>query len=281
MDKIYHNEHGVPFMDIEGELRTLGCKHPDPAFCAFPNFDQNFKVLTPAEWQENSMRDAKAPIRNQQQFGSCTGQGTVTTFTIAKRKSAPGDNFDVLSATFIYGQINGGVDQGAMVSDAMVAIRDIGTCFDNQVPYNMIFRQQFPQQAFQIAQRFKAQEAYKLNSWDELCTALSLGVPCASGIAVGRNFVRGQLDNNGVAPLPDAIVGGHCLAHVGLKNLNGVWLVETQNSWGTNWGNQGGFCYLRQEHWSPGYGFPFDCFAIYSVIEDVADTNDSPPDFVA
>jgi hypothetical protein len=281
MDKIYHNEHGVPFMDIKGELRTLGCKLPDPLFSALPNFEERFKVLSPKEWAENTMREAKAPIRNQQQFGSCTGQGTVTAFTIAKKKSAPGDNFEVLSATYIYGQINGGVDQGARVSEAMVAVRDKGTCFDSQVPYNMIYLQQFPPDAAQTANRFRAQETYKLNSWQELCTALSLGIPCASGIAVGNNFVRGQLDRNGVAPLPDAIVGGHCLAHIGLKNINGVWVVETQNSWGTNWGNMGGYCYLKQEHWSPGYGFPFDCFAIYSVIDDIVDTGDYPPDFVA
>lgn len=277
-DKIFHNEYGMPFIDVSGEARSLGCLPPDPNFKALPLFESKFDVLPESKWQENSLRDAKAPIRNQRQYGSCTGQGTVTVFTVAKKKNAPSENFDVLSATFIYGYINHGQDQGARVSDAMMSILQNGTCLDRQVPYNMIFKQQFPQEAFETAKRFKAGEAYKLNSWEELCTALTLGIPCASGIAVGRNFVQGQLQSSGIAPLPDSIVGGHCLAHIGLKQINGIWVVETQNSWGTNWGMDG-YCYLRKEHWSPGYGFPFDCFAIYSVADDTSDTEDSPPVF--
>lgn len=277
-DKIFHNEFGLPFIDVGGEARSLGCLPPDPNFSALPNFEARFEVLPESKWEENSLKDAKPPIRNQRNHGSCTGQGTVSCYTVAKKKMAPSENFEPLSATFIYGHINGGQDQGARVSDAMMAILQIGTCYDKQVPWNMIYKQQFPPGAFETAKRFKAQEAYKLNSFEELCTALTLGIPCASGLAVGRNFTRGELRSDGVAPLPDVIVGGHCLAHLGLTRKNGIWVVETFNSWGKEWG-MNGWCYLTKEHWSPGYGFPFDCFAIYSVADDVADKDDNPPEF--
>jgi hypothetical protein len=222
------------------------------------------------------LREFAPPQRNQSKYGSCVGQATVNAFATAKKKSAPTDKFDLLSATFVYGHINGNRDQGARVGDAVLAITEVGTCFDKQVPTDMIYKSQFPKAAFDTAKRFRALEAYKLKSFEDLCTALSLGVPCVSGIAVGQNFTRGILKANGVAPMPDTIVGGHAMAHLGLKKIDGKFSVDTYNSWGASWG-MNGWCYLQKEHWSPGFGFPFDAFAIYSVIDDSQDEDDSPP----
>ena len=280
MDKIFRNEHGLPFLEVDGEPRFLGCLPPDPLFSALPQFNENFTVLDQSQWVPNSLKGLNPPQRNQGQYGSCTGQSTCNAFTVAKLKAAPTNTFPMLSACYIYGNINGGADQGGRVSDAMMAIRDIGTCYNSEVPDNMIFKSQFPSSASQTALRFKALEIYKLNSFEELCSALSLGIPCVSGIAVGRNFTRNQLDSNGLAPLPDVIVGGHALCHTGLTQLNGMWVVETFNSWGSSWGLNG-YCFLQKGHWNPGYGFPFDSFAIYSVIDDPQDKNDVPPQPVA
>ncbi len=54
-------------------------------------------------------------------------------------------------------------------------------------------------------------------------------MPVVTGIAVGNNF--SNLDRNGVAPLPDRVVGGHCTCQLGLKKVQGIWMAETQNSW--------------------------------------------------
>lgn len=273
-NRIFRNEHGLPFIEISvGETRMLGCLKPDPNFSAIPDFASAYQLLPQSQWTENSLKPANAPLRDQGQQGSCVGQGSTTAFQYAK--TLAGHTEHVYSASFVYGQINGGKDGGAQVSQGMMELLQTGVCTEKTVPEGEIFKTQYPQEAYTEAARFKALQAYKVNSFEELCTALTLGFPCASGIAVGRNFVRGQLDNNGLAPLPDVIVGGHCMCHMGLRNLNGMWVVETQNSW-KGWG-MGQFCYLQQGHWNPGYGFPFDCFAIYSVIEDPQDTTTEPP----
>lgn len=276
MSAVYATEAGLPFVVVGDREIALGCIPTEPLFSFFPFFEERFEALPESQWQENSLKSLAPAIRNQSRYGSCAGQATVFAYSIAKKKSAPRDTFPTLSATFIYGNINGGKDQGATIGNAMKAITNVGTCLDSQVPTNVIFKQQFPKEAFNTATRFKALEAYKLRNFEELCTALSLGMPCVSGIAVGSNFTRGDIKSNGVAPLPDSIVGGHALCHTGLKKIDGRWSIETPNSWGAQWGVNG-WCYLQKDHWSPGFGFPFDCFAIYSVIDDPDDEDDSPP----
>jgi hypothetical protein len=107
-----------------------------------------------------------------------------------------------------------------------------------------------------------------------MCSAILQGFPVISGIAVGRNFT--DIPDNGIAPLPDQVVGGHCMVHIGLKQVNGVWMVETQNSWSKNWGMDG-FCHLQEGAWHPRYGFGFDCWAFTAVHDDPEDTQTDAP----
>lgn len=271
MATIYHTPEGLPFVDVDGEPIVLGALAPDPVFSAAPDFVTAFPVLPQNQWEETSLRAAHIPVRNQRNFGSCGGQSTVGALMTAREIRSLKKH--ILSATFIYGHCNGGRDGGCRVVDAVMTAKNVGACLDTEVPWNMIYKNQFPQQSFQTAKRFRALDVYKINSYEELCTALTLGFPCVSGIAVGNNFTRGQLRDDGLAPLPDSIVGGHAMYHVGLKRLGNLWCLDTQNSWGTQWGING-FCYLQKGHFNPGYGFGFDVYAIASVIDDPEDKGD-------
>jgi hypothetical protein len=82
-----------------------------------------------------------------------------------------------------------------------------------------------------------------------------------------------QIASDGLAPLPDTIAGGHAMCHIGLKKLRNMWVIETQNSWGTTWGING-FCYLQKGHFNPNYGYGFDVYAIGSAIDDPEDVSD-------
>ena len=276
MPKVYKTSSGLPMVVVDGVPRIMGCLKPDPNLSmAVPAFTNKFKVLPRSQWTDNTQFHdlGKIVVRDQGEYGSCTGQGSVNALSASKRTTAPGDDFPLLSATFIYGNINGGRDDGAQVSQAMQAIVKWGTCLDSQVPETMIYAKDFPADAYETAKRFKAFEVYRLRNFDELCTALTLGFPCASGIAVGNNFMQSRLNHDGIAPLPDQIVGGHCLAHLGLKKISGQWVVQTVNSWSTRWGING-WCYLQEGAWNAKYGFPFDAFMVYTINEDPNDSGD-------
>lgn len=272
MPTIFRTEDNLPFVENhQGELIVLGCLKPDPTFTAAPDFTTAFNVLPQSEWKENSLKAANVPIRDQKQFGSCGGQSSCESFMYAR--AIRGLKPVILSATFIYGLCNGGKDAGSRVTDCVNVLKTYGTCLDSQVPYNMIYRTQFPQAAFDTAQHYKALEVYKINTYEELITALVLGFPCVTGIAVGQNFVHNQLSPYGIAPLPNIVAGGHALCIMGIKYLENKWVLEFQNSWSKTWGLDG-FAYLQKGNFNPGYGFGFDTYAICSVLADPKEDNE-------
>lgn len=262
--------NGLPVHDDGGEFRALGAHKPSGNF-NLPVFESKFGTMSEDEWSPCSLSHWDIPIFNQGQYGSCVGMGSTAAFMYSWLSS--GQQSHEFSPTYVYAHINGGQDQGAQVARGLEALKTVGTCLMSEFSINKIYLNQIPSQAKQTAKRFKVLEAYKINSWEQLGTAIVKGFAVVSGIAVGRNF--SNLDRNGVAPLPNSIDGGHCLCHIGLKQVGGEWVVETQNSWSRSWG-VGGFCYLREEHWDARYGFPFDAFAISGVKDDSEDKSDPP-----
>jgi hypothetical protein len=269
-----HEPSGLPMHDDGQQWRVLGCLKSN-GFSAFPRFGDTFPVLPESEWEEGAIDISSIPVFNQGQAGSCTGHGSVTAFTFSWWLS--GQGVHAFSPTSVYARINGGKDQGAMVHDAVAALRQYGTCFMSQFGESQLFEQQLSADAVQTAARFRVNEAYKIGSWQEMGSALTKGLMVVSGLAVGNNF--SNLDQNGVCPVPDRVIGGHCLAHYGLKKVGGMWVAATRNSWGPNWGH-GGNCYIQQGIYNPQYGFPFDAFAIGGVLDDPQETNTDPPAFV-
>ena len=262
---------GLPLHDDGVGYRVLGALPPAGKQFNMPNYAGTFRTLPESEWVERSLKQWNLRVEDQGRFGSCVGQGTTKGFTYAWLIS--GQTPQLFSPTFVYAHINGGRDQGAQVSDGLKTIKENGVCLLDQFGPDKIYLRDVSPAAKQTALRFRVIEAYKINSWIELGSALSSGMLVVSGIGVGNNF--SNLDRNGVAPLPDQVVGGHCMAHIGLKKIAGQWKAETQNSWSTSWG-QGGFCYLQKDAWHPSFGFPFDAFAIGAVIDDPEETQTDP-----
>jgi len=237
---------GVPCIDGGGEVRKLAALPPPPAMLAqAPRFSA-FAAPDPSTWKDFDLSDiVSIAIRNQSQYGSCTGHAGIAVEDIVRQKM--GLEPVLLSCTFPYAHVNGGRDNGASVSSILKVLKEIGTCTNAECGTDQIYKQQIPQSAFKTAEKFKIEEAFLCRSFDELCEAINRGFPVAFGIMIGQNFNR--LSADGIAPLPDMIAGGHALAGVGLKKHNGGWLIKTQNSWGTRWGING-FCYLTRGHFN-------------------------------
>lgn len=256
---------GLPAIWEGGQFRVLGCLQPSPKHLgAAQRYGDAYPVVK--ELEERDYAFHGSPIRNQGQYGSCASHAGTTALDIVLRMiGAPPP---LLSATMPYALVNGGRDNGSVMSDVLNVLIRVGTCLNKTFPESKIYKSQLPRSAYAEAANYKITQAYMCRSYEELCSAIHLGFPVSLGIMVGQNF--GQLDSEGVCPLPDRILGGHALCGMGLKKSarTGEWLIKFQNSWTAQWG-QGGFAYLRKAH----FGQIMDGYAVVYPKS----LNDPPP----
>jgi hypothetical protein len=238
---------GMPSIDDgSGEFRKLAALPPEPMLMASASMFSDVAAPDPSSWRDCDLLEIVEPdVRDQKQTSACVGFSSVTAMDIIRRKM--GQTPVKLSCTFLYAQINGGRDQGASVSAGLKALQQYGTCTEAECGITQIFKNQIPQSAYETAKKYQIHEAYLCRSFDELCEAVNLGFTVVFGIQIGANFSR--LSPEGIAPLPDRIVGGHALCGVGLRKAGSDWLLKFQNSWTPNWGNKG-CAFLTRRHFS-------------------------------
>lgn len=257
----------LPAVLFDGVYRVLACHEETEESCAaFPRFGSNMAApLDPSQWMEIDLSWYKNPIWDQAMTSSCVGQGTTAGMQICYMQS--GRPLTEFNPYFCYGLINGGRDAGAMISDGLKALMQYGTCFKADLQPGMMFRNQFPQKAFDNAKRFKLVQAYKCGNFNDICSAITLGFVCPLGIYVDQNFSR--LDGEGVAGMPSSMQGGgHCILGMGLKKSSRYgWLIKIQNSWGHRFGING-YAYIHRGHFQK---MNPDAFAIQSIMDDPQD----------
>ena len=201
----------------------------------FKAFAATNPIIPRAQWNQTSFRFLGVPILNQGSHGSCVGHGSVTAFWNAWLLS--GATPQQFSACWIYGLINGGRDAGASIDQALTVIEEQGVGLLSDVPEGMVFKRNFPAQAATNAARFKA-EGYVANTVDELGTGLQLGFFPVFGVTVGmafQNYSGTGLIRVGFGP------ANHCVTADGMQLVNGAWVLNGVNSWGTSWGDGGHF----------------------------------------
>jgi hypothetical protein len=206
-------------------------------------------LLPREQFREIDLSWTGVPVMDQDGQNKCVGDASCVVAAIANVQK--GEPLTLVSGDFLYALINHDRDQGAVVSDAALALQQVGIAPASLVPDGTIYRRQIPQAAFQAAPRYKLDTWFHCTSFDAICTALTLGFPVVAGFLIGNNFVR--LDQEGCVPLPDQVIGGHALAMIGLKkSRNGRWLVKFQNSW-------------TQQFGIGGYGFMDEAFMNFTV----------------
>lgn len=258
----------LPAVLFDGFYRVLACiPETEASVAAFPRFGafRTAGPLDPSQWMEIDLTWYKNPIWDQAMTSSCVGQGTTAGMQICYMQS--GRPLTEFNPYFCYGLINGGRDAGAMISDGLKALMQYGTCPKNDLPAGVMFQNQFPQQAFVNAKRFRLAQAYKCSNFEEICSAITLGFVCPLGIYVDQNFSR--VDSEGVAGTPTGMQGGgHCILGMGLKKSSRYgWMIKIQNSWGTRFGVNG-HAYIHKGHFQR---MNPDAFAIQSVMDDPQD----------
>lgn len=251
----------LPAIKFDGVYRVLACRFSTPeSLEGFPLFRSLMGALPQSRWKEIDLSHFKNPIWDQGTTSACVGMATTAGMQVGRMQS--GRSFLEFNPYFVYGLINGGRDNGAMISDGLRALREFGTCVKNALPRGMMYKRQFPQTAFANAKQNRLGQVLRCGNFNEICSAITLGFVCPLGIMVDGNFPR--INSEGVSPVASGRGGGgHAILGVGLKKSRRYgWLIKIQNSWGRSFGIKG-YSYIHKGHFR---FFGPDAFAVQSLV---------------
>jgi hypothetical protein len=270
MNKVYnHPATGLPTVDFGGEPRQLGRLPSTIHVSGMALLRKAVPMVPRADWKAIKRRDVIGPdfILDQKSHGSCVGHGAAGALMAAR--ALAGATFQKLSGPYVYSWINGGSDNGAIISDGCKALVSHGAALYSEVSWDMIYRRQIPATADTTAQRFRASEVYAVESFDEICSALQLGFVVSIPVMVGGSF--SDLDSNGICGW-DRGPGNHCVYVAGMDQVASQWALDMTNSWGTSFGEKGhGF--ITQKHIE---SVEADSYAIRCEVGDPQDPNMPP-----
>jgi len=270
----------LPFVVVGGEKRYLAALPPSKAKLAKPKGgkwkDSGNPTIPRAQWREISRRNlfpADQWIYDQDGIGSCVGNGS--TGALRRVRYLSGMSDVRLAPGCTYAQINGGRDQGAVISDSLTALQKTGTITSKTLggDEKPFYLKQLPAGWQQEAARFKIEEAFHCETFDEIGSALQCGFIVVYGIQVGNNF--NSFTGEGVAGVSSG-PGNHCMMADGMHKLsNGQWALDNVNSWGTTWGPwKNGRCYLVEGHFQ--HGDQPDAYAVKTATVDPLDPHKPP-----
>lgn len=175
------------------------------------------------------------------------------------------------SGAFRYAHINGNRDAGAMIGDSMRSAERDGICFQSEFDYPNIFMRQIPASAFETAKRFRLVNSYRIDTYDELLTAIEIGKFPQFPVQVGSNF--GSTDSDGVSGVSRGY-GNHSVHGDGSKfSTRWGWLVDMPNSWSASWCDDGR-TFLSEKHFN-ALG-DFDGWVHVDFAGDPLDPNPPP-----
>jgi hypothetical protein len=145
------------------------------------------------------------------------------------------------SPDFAYASVNGGRDQGAVLSDMIASMSANGMAPAGSVPAWEYRMSRIPQSVRDAAKQYRAVKYLATPSFAAICKAINIGLAVSFGITVGGKFT--VLDAGGVSGFGLAR-GGHALHGCGLVLVKagpyaGQWGILTKNSWTTTFGDEG------------------------------------------
>lgn len=160
------------------------------------------------------------------------------------------DPIHIFSPSFIYNQINGGRDRGALMSDALKLLIDNGCTTINDFPYQSDLSTWPSEYAYLNAMKYRSLDAYYIQASDmagieQVKQHLANKNIAVLGISIYGNFDDIHSYNNTYC-LKDTTGnnrGSHAITVVGYDDnkitRDGTGAFKFVNSWGTSWGDYG------------------------------------------
>ena len=146
------------------------------------------------------------------------------------------------SPAYIYNQINGGMDNGSRISDALDLVVNQGVATLDETPYSdQDFLTQPTDAARQEAAQFKGKSWQTANGTLEIKNALANRLPVVIGIPVFEEFEHLSGPDSVYNTFNGAFKGGHALTIVGYDDDRYGGAFRIINSWSQNWGDNGYF----------------------------------------
>ena len=245
------------------------------------------KLVHWTELKDIDLRPNCPPIRNQYSIGSCTAFASTSLFNFVRKKNkltnwTPSPLFTYY-ATRLADKTEA-EDCGASVRDALKSTVRDGVAMERVWPYVVNkFTERPPDTAWENAEKHQTLEYLKLNDFDKnvYLNCLNDGYPFVFGLNLYSSFFDPIVTQlmGGFIQDPDTdkekLVGGHCMMAVGyIKNHNNKEYLIVQNSWGTEWGDNG-YCYIPLSYIMTNESFDFWTIRLTEVCEE--DTTDPEP----
>lgn len=225
-----------------------GSIDPTPEqLAAMPTFDPDEIELIEQRFVD--LRRWMPPV-GRQQVNDCTAWAVgyaVRTYLEARDQGWTPDRPErIFSPTFLYNQINRGVDQGSSYIEAIALMMERGAATLARAPYRpQNVTAQPSELAFEEASAFPIYSARRVLDRNGIRRALQRRQPVVFGAHVGPKFFSGQfiqytaedfaLDRS--LRQPDQPHDKHAMVIVGYDDDRGAFLV--MNSWGTDWAVRG------------------------------------------
>jgi len=222
------------------------------------------QALIGGRWQQ-----AMPPTRNQGQTNTCTAWAVAYALKsyheALDQQWVPDRDSRWFSPSFVYNQINGGVDKGSSIPKAMNIIINNGCATMSTMPFTPDPRARPSSAAFSEAKKFRAAGIERAETVEAMRQALMRGNPIALSIRTNLHFQSGRFDIYNAAEKaygdrrlkeqqrlqPDAKFkhGYHAVLIVGYDDVRQAFLL--MNSWQTDWGKgdntPGGHCWIAYE----------------------------------
>ena len=266
------NVNGDPSIWDGRGWRKLGCPPPRPGAAArwVVHGQQGNEGLIPrAQWKDVAFGDLVPQIEDQDGYSCCCGCGASNAFATAFTR-ATGQPI-CPSVVDLYSRINGGVDQGAALEDALTELTTKGVCTTDFAEMWGVRTRDCKYKTGYDADRTK--HRILLAEWcpnaDSIGSALQRFRPVVIGLMVTSAFSPNEAGV--IGPRAGRGGGGHCVFLVGSKKIGSDWYFLTCNSWGKQWGGSkdgtvpAGMAWLHESWVSAGTEY-FQAWAISSTV---------------
>lgn len=187
-------------------------------------------------------------VFNQGNLGSCTGNAISAAFNYMNQKD--NNNSFIGSRLFVYyneRKIENTIsqDSGAQIRDGIKSLVKQGICLETKWVYDITkFAQKPSSICYKDAKKDLIKTYKRLDNTNkqELVDCLLNGFPFVFGFTVYESFESDVVTKTGIVPMPkknEKVLGGHAVLCMGYDKNTDRFIV--QNSWGTQWGQQGFF----------------------------------------
>jgi hypothetical protein len=245
--------------------RPLG-NHPAPQGFRAPVREARPKLIPESQWIEFELDPGPIKVKDQDGRGACNGFAAAT--SLEWKRHLQGLPYVALSGWYVYAILCNGIDRGSSIDEALSLLVERGCGPESEVNYGIINPGKLTAKAHAEAKRFTLEIGARRKTFAELMTATQLRRPFNFSISAGQSGFN-RLDADG-CPSTSGGTGDHAVTGgLGAKKCkDGQWAIKWQNSWSTQWG-QDGFAWFKERH-IRGQGW-FDSYDIVAVGADPTD----------